>query len=227
MDFVFENPTPTAHHPLSAIDNSVSILAQLEKVVDILYLDSSSVLQSKTHPSLSSSLMVKHDIHRGKTIEITTTTPVTCSIEDAASQIWGNFTKHRDAVDNTFRYVRRSVNHESVTPVNGLAFVRKYEEPDRIVFVVAEQLLLPTQVLQFGMRCWTVITRSESEPCRSSVVRSVLQLYTECQEGVAIRQRDLQDAEEKVLGALSVKMRKNVEAAQDALVEEAGLTTGA
>ncbi|RLN49702.1 hypothetical protein BBJ28_00005024 [Nothophytophthora sp. Chile5] len=89
---------------------------------------------------------------------------------------------------------------ESVTPVNGLAFTRRYEESNQIAFVMAQQLLLPTLVLQFGMHCWTGVTRSEDEPLQS-ITRTVLQLHTDCKEGVTTRQKGLQAAEEMAFGA--------------------------
>ncbi|RLN47537.1 hypothetical protein BBJ28_00002938 [Nothophytophthora sp. Chile5] len=102
----FEKPTPTGRHPLRAINNSTSIITLLEKPVEDLHLHSSHVFQPETPSSISCSLMVKHDTHRGKAVEITTTTPMACSMEAASALLRKLLTTQCDYVDKTYLLVR-------------------------------------------------------------------------------------------------------------------------
>ncbi|RLN47540.1 hypothetical protein BBJ28_00002931 [Nothophytophthora sp. Chile5] len=231
MDYVFKMPTPTARHPFADIDDSVSAMAELETMVEGLYLDSSSVFRSKVHPSISSNLMVRNDIGRGKTVEITTTTPMACSMEAAGALLWKDLTTQREylrqrkpsSVEKNFSMLLRS--QESATPIDGLTFTRKFEEPNRIALVTAQQMLLPAEALSIGMHSWTVVTRSEVEPRRASIVRSVLRIYAESRAGFSAQESDLRAAEEIVLGALSVKMRTHSQTQQNALLQESDRLT--
>ncbi|RLN49703.1 hypothetical protein BBJ28_00005025 [Nothophytophthora sp. Chile5] len=212
MDYVFKTPTPTARHPLADIDDSVLVMSELEAMVEGLYLDSSSVFRSKVLPSISSNLMVRDDIRRGKTVEITTTTPMSCSMEAAGALLWKDLTTQREYVDKTIRFVRLHVGFtQSATPIDGLAFTRKFEEPNRIALVMAQQMLLPAEALSIGMHSWTVVTRSEVEPQRASIVRSVLRIYAESRGGFSAQESDLRAAEEIVLGQHASTMSFEIE----------------
>ncbi|RLN49697.1 hypothetical protein BBJ28_00005028 [Nothophytophthora sp. Chile5] len=207
MEFVFENQ-PTFRHSFAAFENSKAIMAHLEEKVAKLYLDSGCVFKSGPPPSTSSSMAIKHDKHRGKTAEMILTTPMACPMEMAAALIWKDLNVHRQCPEKWTRYV------------NGVQFLRKYEEPNRIVLIKSDLMTLTTEGLQFRDQCWTIVTRSETDPLHASVVRVCEQIYMDCQEGFTARPEDLAYAQSVVLRNLSWKLKEHSQQLQDMLVEE-------
>ncbi|RLN47542.1 hypothetical protein BBJ28_00002937 [Nothophytophthora sp. Chile5] len=247
MDFVFANqpmpgpypPTmnsPTARTVLSDMDNSRPIIAELEKLVENLYLDSRTVFKSTLQPpAISCDMQIKQDSRRGKTIEFVTTTPMACSMQEASDIIWEELTIHREYPDKFYHFNRGSKlnsqeksfvmtlrNASGVIDVHGRQFMRKFEEKDRIVLVRADRMFLSTQGIQFRCQSWTVITPSESDP-QASVVRTFLQLYMERVDGMSPRPEDIVHAQTLVMGSLSSKFRKFFQEHQNTLIEKGGL----
>jgi hypothetical protein len=108
-----------------------------------------------------------------------------------------------------------------VREINGFTFVRKTEEPNRVILVEADRLLLSTQGLEFRVQRWTVITRGEDATQPSAVVRTLVQLHAEVADGCAGNTQDIQDAEELVLGTFSQRMHGYLQRQQTEFVQEA------
>jgi len=106
--------------------------------------------------------------------------------------------------------------------VNGLQLLRKYEEPDRVLLVRSNHLLLPTEGLHFRNNCWTSVTPAASNPHGASIVRTCVQLYADCKDGLAISPRDLEGVKDLALDSLSGMYRKHAQMMQNALIEERG-----
>ncbi|RLN86199.1 hypothetical protein BBJ28_00016087 [Nothophytophthora sp. Chile5] len=101
---------PTARTVLSEMDNSRPIIAELEKLVENLYLDSRTVFESTQQPpAISCDMQIKQDSRRGKTIEFVTTTPMACSMHDASEIIWEELTTHREYPDKFYHFVSSRV----------------------------------------------------------------------------------------------------------------------
>ncbi|RLN47541.1 hypothetical protein BBJ28_00002930 [Nothophytophthora sp. Chile5] len=232
MELVFENQ-PTPSRSFAAFENSKAIMAHLEEKVAKLYLDSGCVFKSGPPPLTSSSMTIKHDKHRGKTAEMISTTPMACPMEMAAALLWKDLNAHRQCPEKWTRYMVGSKPtslekhwvltlqcQSYVKQVNGVQFLRKYEEPNRIVFIKADLMTLTTEGLQFRDQCWAIVTRSETDPLHASVVRVCEQIYMDCQEGFTARPEDLAYAQSVVLRNLSWKLKEHSQQLQDMLVDE-------
>ncbi|KAG2790094.1 hypothetical protein PC129_g11938 [Phytophthora cactorum] len=230
-----EPPGPVAHHPVA--NNSSAMIGELEKMVEGLYLDSAAVFQPKGSSSISSSLQVKQEQTRGKVFEITSTTFLPCSVREASVMFWRDFlTIHQSneksyhflrqrkpaSVEKSFKWVLRS--GATVREISGFSFVRKIEEPNRVVLVEADRFVLPTEGLHFRIQRWTIITRSEDGPSPGSIVRTLIQLHAQHTAGFAPKKDDLRGAENLVLGALSTRLREYMQKQQGEFMQEAERT---
>ncbi|KAL4145121.1 hypothetical protein PRNP1_012794 [Phytophthora ramorum] len=219
-------------HPLAQSDDSAMIIAQLEGVVSSMRMECGFMLEPLETLSTSSTMLVKHNENDGKMVEITTITPMTCSMEAASAWLWDNLSALREYRGKSYNYLRQSRpdtveksylmelrGRTQAIHVNGLQLLRKYEEADRVMLVRSNLLLLPTESLQFRNNCWTTITPSATNP-RESVVRTCVQLYAESKDGLSIQQQDFDDAKNLALNALSGMYRDHANMIQNALIEE-------
>jgi len=111
-----------------------------------------------------------------------------------------------EAVAKGFDMTLRS--RRGTTAVNGLQFMKKFEESDRVV-----------QVRLRG-HAWTVISKSAADPHKSDV-QFYLQLFVETQSGVYPRKDDIDYIREVGLEAWSLKMRMYSVWLQEMVVEKA------
>ncbi|KAL3670957.1 hypothetical protein V7S43_004142 [Phytophthora oleae] len=227
LDVIF-GKGPTVQHPVA--DTSASMIGELEKMVEGLYLDSAAVFQRDYTPS-ASTLRIIQEPTRGRVFEITASTSLQCSIQEASEMLWRDLLtvrKHNDKFYHFFRHRKPSSVEKKFTwvlqsdtkaqEIDGFVFVRKIEEPNRIILVEAGRFLLPTGGLQFRIQRWTIITRSDDGP---TILRTFIQIHAECAEGVSFNEKDLQDAEDLILGTLSVRLRDYLQRQQGEFAREA------
>ncbi|KAG7377224.1 hypothetical protein PHYBOEH_000984 [Phytophthora boehmeriae] len=220
LDFVFGNE-PTSRYSFNAFENSKAIVEHLEQKVAQHYLDSGSLFQSGQPPVISCSTQIK--LHRtlGKTAENLSTTPMDCPMEAAAEIAWKYLTIHRPCPEKWARCIRGNQPNSIeknwiltlqcqsyVKQVKGVQFLRKFEEPNRIVIVKADLMTLTDEGLQFRDQCWTIITRSETNP-NASVVRVCEQIFVARQDNCSARPEDVEYAQNVVLKNLNWKLREH------------------
>lgn len=106
--------------------------------------------------------------------------------------------------------------------VQGLQFMRKFVEHDRIVIVKANLTLLHTSGLRFRDRTRIIISPVPSKVgLEGSIVQSRYQVFAETQEGgLPVAQNDLTYAQEFVLQRLSCNTRGFEQMLQSALLTE-------
>jgi hypothetical protein len=110
--------------------------------------------------------------------------------------------------------------------VNGLQFMRTFEEQDRSVLARAYKLLLPTEGLHLRGNAWTVFTRSESDPTDLCEVRFFQQLYVEVEPGFSARAEDVAYLRDVAFETWSLKMRGHTQTLQELLIEAAAEAPG-
>ncbi|KAG7382572.1 hypothetical protein PHYBOEH_010410 [Phytophthora boehmeriae] len=232
VDFVF-GKTPTFQDSLAVVDNSEAIMAQLEKKVSEMYLESNDLFDSGMEmPSISCQMKQRFDRYLGKTIEISTSAPLACSMEIASEALWKELTTIRTYPDKSYRYMQTDKPNsmqknfdqtfqggDGGVPVNGLQFMRKFEEANRIVLARAYKMLLPTEGIHMGCNAWTVISRSELDPQGASDVRFFLQLFMEGEEGFSARIEDVAYLRDLAFETWSSKMRNHAQFLQEILIE--------
>ncbi|RLN49704.1 hypothetical protein BBJ28_00005026 [Nothophytophthora sp. Chile5] len=229
---------PTARSTLDAVDNSGVIMAELEKRVGQMYLDSDSLFEAKPPSLFSSRMQPKFDEIRGKSIEIVTNAHVASSMEAASAALWKELTTIRTYPNKSYRYMQASSpnsmeknfdqilrSQAGATPVNGLQFMRKYEEKNRLVLARAYVMLLPTDGLHLRAQAWTVITRSEMESLGGCDVRVYIQLSMEGKDGASATTGDIAYLQDVALNTWSMKMQGHAEYLQDLMIEAADMTS--
>ncbi|RLN78146.1 hypothetical protein BBJ28_00007983 [Nothophytophthora sp. Chile5] len=113
----------------------------------------------------------------------------------------------------------------NTVPINGLNFVRKYEDADRIVLVGTATWFLPADGLQFQDHVWTIVTRSPIDPLNASVVQTFCQFGAKCPGKGSARAEDFVRSQDYVLGSVGRKLRQLQELQQKALLEQVQLAT--
>lgn len=91
---------------LGSSEKNAEILAELEETVQRMYKEAKAeVKETKPSPAISCDMRIKHDARRGKMIEFVTTTPMSCSVEDATEILWKELTTYRDYPDEVYQCV--------------------------------------------------------------------------------------------------------------------------
>lgn len=103
--------------------------------------------------------------------------------------------------------------------LNGLQYVRKYDEPNRVVIVRSTLLLLPTSGAKFRDRTWMVITPSPEDPIHKSVVRYCYRVYTEPEATASLSRADLDHLRNFVSSTLMNGMRMFAQMIQNAMLD--------
>jgi hypothetical protein len=104
--------------------------------------------------------------------------------------------------------------------INGVQFMRKFMEADRIVIVRTDLLLLPTSGLRFRDRVWTTISRVGSGAGESTVIEARYQLNAEVEDGLAASPDDLSYVQQYLMQRLSSNSRMYEQALQSTLLAE-------
>jgi hypothetical protein len=104
--------------------------------------------------------------------------------------------------------------------INGVQFMRKFMEADRIVIVRTDLLLLPTSGLRFRDRVWTTISRVGSGAGESTVIEARYQLNAEVEDGLAASPDDLSYVQQYLMQRLSSNSRMYEQTLQSTLLAE-------
>eukprot|EP00644_Phytophthora_capsici_P016874 jgi/Phyca11/574044/estExt2_Genewise1.C_PHYCAscaffold_590020 len=100
LDGIFGNQF--VHQPIS--DNAAPVISELENMVEGLYLDSAAVFQHKSTPSAPTFRIMQEPTH-GKVFEVTATTTLQCSIQEASEMLWKDFLTVRKHNDKFYHFV--------------------------------------------------------------------------------------------------------------------------
>ncbi|KAG1712522.1 hypothetical protein DVH05_000265 [Phytophthora capsici] len=231
-DFVYQTPS-IVQEPLN-VDNSSVIMAELGKKVSEMYIGSSSIFDFDSEtPTISCEMTRRFDDKLGHTVEISSSASLSCPMEVASSSLWKELTTIRTYPDKSYRYMQTSApnvleknfdeilrGNAGAIPVNGLQFMRKFEESERIVLTRAFKMLLPTDGVHLRASAWTIFSPSKSNP-ETSEVRAFVQLHMEIQPGFSARPEDIGYAKEVAFETWSLKMRAHAQYLQEVLIEAA------
>ncbi|RLN87456.1 hypothetical protein BBJ28_00022898 [Nothophytophthora sp. Chile5] len=201
------------------------IMAELDQRTQNLYLHSDSVFQPDQSSSISFRVEVKHDEHRGKIMELIAITPMACPIEIAGDLVWSELKLIRTQGDKPNSLKKELTlalpSQVGVLAFKKLNFVRRFDEPDRIVVVWADLVLFPHQKMQFRNQLWTVITRSDADPLGSCVTQTFLQSYMDHQEDSVSRGDGSNATQDAILASQSELFRQHFQSQQNMLILEA------
>ncbi|KAG7389672.1 hypothetical protein PHYPSEUDO_009833 [Phytophthora pseudosyringae] len=240
MEYVLSTKPPLDAPLLSSDDSgdapscgvTKKTLAELKQVAQRMHKQAKAN-KCKPSPAVSCDMRIKHDARRGKLIEFVTTTPMSCSVEDATELVWKEFTTHHDFFpDRVYKgmrcdkpntqaknFVMSLRSPSGLLELDGVQYIQKFEALDKTIFALAEWMFLPTKSLQFQDECWMTVTPLGSN---ASVVEIFLQLYMERDDGVVASPQGLTHAQNIVMGSLSNTLRKICQAQQNTLMEKAG-----
>lgn len=87
------------------LDCAPSVLGELEKQVEALYIGMDRRSPPALPPSVSSTTDILRTKAHGHTIQVVTTTPMSCSMEEAAQILWRNMTIKREYPDKSYNFV--------------------------------------------------------------------------------------------------------------------------
>ncbi|POM58609.1 Hypothetical protein PHPALM_36723 [Phytophthora palmivora] len=187
--------------------------------------------QAKVDEALRGVVMKKSvlevvDKQLGHTVEIVSSAPLSCSMEAASSSLWKELSTIRTYPDNTPNVMEKNFDqilrgHAGATPINGLQFMRKFDEADRVVLTRAYRMLLPTDGLQLRGNAWTIFSRSKTNPSEASDIHAFVQLYMEVQPGFSARPEDVEYVKDVAFETWTTKMRGHAQYLQEMLIEAA------
>jgi hypothetical protein len=110
--------------------------------------------------------------------------------------------------------------------IDGVNFLRRYIESDRIVLVSAATWFLPAKGIHFQDNVWTVASRSPVNPRNASVIQSFCQFGAQSSAATAASKEAIAPAQEYVRGSVGVKLRHLQEKQQRFLLEHASPSVG-
>ncbi|ETN19051.1 hypothetical protein PPTG_04468 [Phytophthora nicotianae INRA-310] len=223
--------TGISRSPQLNIDISDAVIAELEMTAATLYLRTNSLFPPlQTQPPVSFFSQDKFSDPLGTYIETTTTTPMSCSLHLAAEIVWKGTTKESQDQEKVPRFMRakcfnslaRSCKLDlyNTVRIDGLNFVRRYIDRDRVVLVSAATWFLPAEGIHFQDNVWTIVTRSPTDPHNASVVQSFCQFGA--QSSAPMSEEAFAPAQEYVRGSVGTKLRHLQEMQQKFLLEHDG-----
>ncbi|KAF4030981.1 hypothetical protein GN244_ATG17072 [Phytophthora infestans] len=172
--------------------HQVELDKNLRRILDKRSLLQESILYSGTNPHLDT-----HEIHQrlrddsGSSFNDTRAVPY-------ADICWKDLSIPRSCPEKWCQsYVKQ---------VKGVQFLRKYIEPNRIVIIKADMMMLNNEGLHFRDQKWTIISRAQTNP-KACVVPTA-------------RPEDVDYAQNVVLKNLNWKLREHTTHLQDQLIEE-------
>lgn len=87
-------------------DYSPSTIDLLEKQVESMYIKMErSDWRSLPSSGSCTTQNLRHHLH-GQVVQVVTTTPMSCSVEESTRIVWHNVTAHHDNPDKVYRHVR-------------------------------------------------------------------------------------------------------------------------
>ncbi|KAG6574759.1 uncharacterized protein IUM83_10811 [Phytophthora cinnamomi] len=220
--------------PILRVDNSPVIIDQLAEQVSRLYLDCDSVFPRRHMPSFGCKMQPTSHKYLGRMMEIVAKAPVSCSMQQASEMLWQELSTVRIYPDKVYRYITSKGSNAVVkafdmtlrsgrgtTDVNGLQFMKKFEELDRIIHVRAYKLLLPTEGVHLRGHAWTIISNSPADSSHQSDVQFYLQLFMESDSGFSAQDKDIKYIQDVGLTTWSLMMRSYSVFLQELVVEKA------
>ncbi|POM62737.1 hypothetical protein PHPALM_28064 [Phytophthora palmivora] len=232
IDFVFGNE-PSFRNTIATLKTSKSIMDQLARDVETLYVDSSSLFKVAAPPGTSSKLKILHDKVHGKIVKGHATTPLTCSLKDATDICWEYVSTTRPCPEKWTRCMKGSHQNScekswilslpgvsSPRKVEGVQYVRKFEERNRAVIITADIANVIGEDLEFRSHSQIIITRSPSNRS-SSVVRVFEQLHqVRDHEADVAGPLCAESIKTEILRGLSWVLRDQMTHMQDTLIEK-------
>ncbi|RLN86267.1 hypothetical protein BBJ28_00016278 [Nothophytophthora sp. Chile5] len=239
------------------------MLEELRGSMELMYKDIEVILEScgaMLGDSVGFNSQIKRDAANGSTyMQLTSSTPMACDLDTACPMIWDGM-QLKQTHSCKFYIQRLQVNVNSMaksylmtahdgsfsTTLHGVAFMRKFEEPDRMVYIWTTAIVPPRQKgedsdsadwwLRFREKGWIVISRTPSNPEHESIFRTCYQVYAERRESpssagpdgdrsAAPSTEDLDRLCSCVLNALSADMRMYTQLIQNKLLAEVPVST--
>lgn len=102
--------------------------------------------------------------------------------------------------------------------LSGMQYLRKFDEPNRMVVVRSSLLTLATAGVKFRDRTWTVVSLSPDDPAHKCVVRYCYRLYVESEGSAFFNAGDLNSLRQLVSTKVVACMGAHVQMVQQALV---------
>ncbi|RLN51347.1 hypothetical protein BBJ29_009044 [Phytophthora kernoviae] len=141
-------------------------------------------------------------------IEFVTTTPMTCSVDEASEILWKELTTYREHPDKVYKYMR--------------GYKPNSQEKSFILTLRSPSGMLELNGLQFMQRFEEMDLTPSDAGSNTSLVEIFLQLYMERDDGLEASPDDIAYAQNIVMGSLSNTFRKTFQVQQNALMEKAG-----
>ncbi|POM78542.1 Hypothetical protein PHPALM_3918 [Phytophthora palmivora] len=193
----------------------------------------SSVFKVAAPPGTSSKLKILHDKVHGKIVEGHATTPLTCSLKDATDICWEYVSTTRPCPEKWTRCVSSCHQNScekswilslpgvsSPRKVEGVQYVRKFEERNRAVIITADIAKVIGEDLEFRSHSQIIITRSPTNRS-SSVVRVFEQLHqVRDHEADVAGPLCVESIKTEILRGLSWVLRDQMTHMQDTLIEK-------
>ncbi|KAG3190333.1 hypothetical protein PC128_g11397 [Phytophthora cactorum] len=104
--------------------------------------------------------------------------------------------------------------------IKGVQFLRKYEEPNRVVIVKSGIITLPNDGLQFRDQCWMTITRSDTSP-NASVVQGCERIFLDSYGTNSGSESECFARNTAALKSLGYKLREKAQLLQNRLIDGA------
>ncbi|KAF4315855.1 hypothetical protein JM18_009066 [Phytophthora kernoviae] len=201
--------SPVGPPSTDGADGSKEVITELENAVQRLYQEFKNVNKTKKQtPAISCDMRIKHDARRGKIIEFVTTTPMTCSVDEASEILWKELTTYREHPDKVYKYMR--------------GYKPNSQEKSFILTLRSPSGMLELNGLQFMQRFEEMDLTPSDAGSNTSLVEIFLQLYMERDDGLEASPDDIAYAQNIVMGSLSNTFRKTFQVQQNALMEKAG-----
>eukprot|EP00644_Phytophthora_capsici_P007947 jgi/Phyca11/575673/estExt2_Genewise1.C_PHYCAscaffold_770081 len=209
------------------IDLTDVVLAELEMTIATLYMKTNTMFPPlQGQPVVSFTTKDRNEDPLGTYIEIATTTPMACPLHVAAEILWERTSKGPKDLEKVPQSMRakcyntlaRSCKLDmfNTVRIDGLNFVRRYFDANRIVLVSTATWFLPAKGVRFQDNIWTIVSPSPVDPQNSSVVQSF------CQFGAhssGLMKEDIVPAQEYVRASIGSKLRQLQEKQQKYLLE--------
>ncbi|KAG3155799.1 hypothetical protein PC128_g22011 [Phytophthora cactorum] len=221
--------TTKAIDPRADAKYNTATITKLEDEVTRLYR--SLELQFSVGPSanFSTSMKTKHDSVHGDSVEILSTTPLPCPVDSAAQLVWEELTTNRafarclkGGQPNSYvkNWVKILEGAAESKQVKGIQFLRKYDEPNRVVIVMSGVITLTNDGLHFRDECWMTITRSKTSP-NKSVVQGCGQIFLDPRGTNSGSEPERFKGNTAALKSLGFKLREESQLLQNRLIDEA------
>ncbi|ETL84483.1 hypothetical protein L917_15732 [Phytophthora nicotianae] len=231
-NFVFQVKPVVERFP-SRLDYSDAILGELASGLESLRLDAEMIFPTidDKHCTIISHSRDKMNASNGHHVaEVSTITPLACSMQNAGDLLWRFVSTD---VDSSFYSIRKTnpysfemncvaKSRDGPQNIDGVVIYRRYDEHNSIVVVGRSTWFLPTGGLQFEDTALTVISPSSSDPLRCCTVQTRYELQAKITD-LSVLPSDFAQVENAVMSSVGRKLRNAMQALQNALLSEVEL----